>query len=1361
MVLRQTNNIKIINQSQLKLDCYSRKEVVMKKEYNIGLDIGTSSVGWAIVEKDTQKIIKKAGKALWGVRLFDLAETAEMRRNFRSTRRRYDRRRSRIKLLQELFANSMNNIDPDFFKKLQESKYHKDDKQNKTVDISKEEKLLSIEYNKKYKTIYHLRKELIENPEKVDLRLVYLAIHHIIKYRGNFLYTNNSFDISSLNIEEKLSELFQNLCNVASLELPEDYSNFMSLSELSKILLLPSKTDIKEELKKTLEGICPKPFIEEFTKLINGNKFTFEKLLCLEDRESKTELSFKGTDYDDKYEEYETNLGAEIEILNLFKELYDALFLKKLFKGKEHSNLSSVMVDKYIQHEKDLRLIKDLFQNNRKLYDTILRTDPNGKEKCLYEQYISNKKTSAEFCSELTKLLIALFDSNGKIDPNTIEQYELDAKIRIANNEFLPRITDNENGKYPYQLNKDELIKIIENQGVYYPFLLEKTTDGTYKIVRILEFKIPYYVGPLVSEKRSAFAWMERKVDNVKITPYNFDEIIDKEKTAEKFIKRMIAHCTYLMDEYALPNSSILYSYFKVLNELKQIKVDDQKLSNEQQKTVIEELFKTTSGSVTNKKFQDYLRSKSDWNMSDYNVTGYSSDGKFANSLQSYNDFFGKNGIFENTSYNIEDAENIIEWVTIFTDKDILEAKVKKTYPELSENSIKSILNKKYSGWGKLSTKLLTTKYYKDKKSNIPKSILDLMIETKENFIQIINNDEYNFQQFIKEENKIVINKKVDYSLVKDLVTSPSVKRGIYQSLKVVEELVHIMGYEPSNIVIEMAREDAEKVRKDDKKRYLEKLYKNKKEEIEDYNKLSKQLEQNEIDSQKLFLYFIQEGKCLYSRTPLNIEDLDSYEIDHIIPRTLIKDDSIDNKALVIRECNQAKASNYILPKEYRNEKNQYWWNHLKKLGLMSAKKFHNLIRSNFSDDDIAGFINRQLVETRQITKHVAHILESLYNKSEVIYIKASLSHNYRERYQLYKFRQLNDYHHAHDAYLVAVLGEYKEKYMKYQINFDMVKELNEKFKTLGHKEKLKYGYVINSLDDEANSIVNQISAKLSEKNNKNEVFDAKRFNKTVEDTLYRNDILVSRKTEIRSGQFYNQTIYSKGKGNIPLKKNMPVEIYGGYSSTEISYLCLVKYGKKTKIIGIPIEIALLSKNDNSIKMNFIKNHLNEYEKVEIIKDYIPFETEMIFQNQKVYLKGYASNSKTNEICNARQLKIKKDQYIKWKEALNIILNKKKKDLSEIYKEIDEILQFLLDQKEHYPLFKTTLEKIDITNYNYEDKTLIIEQLIIMFQANSSNANLSSLNLGNRLGRLSGKNVNSGIIVSKSTTGFKESEYEF
>ena len=62
---------------------------------------------------------------------------------------------------------------------------------------------------------------------------------------------------------------------------------------------------------------------------------------------------------------------------------------------------------------------------------------------------------------------------------------------------------------------------------------------------------------------------MERKIDGVAITPYNFDDVIDKEQTAEKFIKRMISHCTYLLAEYALPNNSILYSKFKVMNEKK------------------------------------------------------------------------------------------------------------------------------------------------------------------------------------------------------------------------------------------------------------------------------------------------------------------------------------------------------------------------------------------------------------------------------------------------------------------------------------------------------------------------------------------------------------------------------------------------------------------------------------------------------------------------------------------------------------------------------------------------------------------------------------------------------------------------
>lgn len=1338
----------------------------MNKKYNIGLDIGTTSVGWAVVEDGNQKIMRKGNKALWGVRLFEEASTAAERRNFRSTRRRYDRRRNRIKLLQEEFKEEMNKVDNKFFKKLQESKYNELDKKNKTIHLTDEEKQAIKEYNDRFPTIYHLRNRLIQDTSKEDIRLVYLAIHHLVKYRGNFLYGNSSFNVNNLNLEGKIKSVFDSLqSNIEALEIPEDYEKLIDLKSLSKLLLIPSKNDIKIGVKDQLSTITSKIFATELGKLLVGNKFNVNKLFMIEDTGVKIEMNFNGSDFDDKYTDLENLLGTKLESLEALKELYDAIFLKRLFKGSNNTNISKLMVEKYDQHKKDLKLLKGLFYNNRRLYNKLLRSQ---KETCLYEQYINNKISNEDFIKSLYKLLEELFDSGTEIMQEYQDQYETDMKQKMANGDFLPRITDTENGKYPYQLNKDELIKIIENQGKYYPFLLNKTNNDIYKIVKILEFKIPYYVGPLVSEEKSKFAWMERKINNVKITPYNFDEVIDKEKTAEKFIKRMISHCTYLLDEYALPNNSIYYSRYKVLNELKQIKVNDMTLTNDQQQQIIKELFEQTSGSITNNKFVDYLRNQNDFKMYDeINVRGYSSDNKFANNLQSYYDFFGPKGIFEETNYTEEDADQIIEWITIFNDKDILEKKVRESYPELLDRQLKLILTKKYSGWGNLSKKLLSTKYYKDKETSLPKSIMDLMNETYENFMQIINNDKYNFQKIIKEHNQIKDNTKLSYDVVEPLATSPSTKRGIYQALKIVEELVDYIGYEPSNIMIEMARGEEEKKRKDDRKKYLTNLYQQQAKEIENYNQLKRELNNHEINTQKIFLYFIQEGKCLYSGKPLNIEDLDSYEIDHIIPRTLIKDDSIDNKALVYRECNQTKAANYILPREYRNDRNKAWWQHLKKIKLISPKKFHNLIRDKYSDEDIEGFINRQLVETRQITKHVANILNNYYKKTKIVYLKANLSHNYRERYELFKFRDINDYHHAHDAYLAAVLGEYKEKYMKKNINFDMVKELNNRLRELGEYNKLKYGYVINSLDENASNIINDISKNLIDDETGEVLFDAREFNQQVENTLYRNDILISRKTEIRNGKFFKETIYNRYKGNIPIKENMPVKLYGGYSNIETAYLCLTDNNDKKKIIGIPLQITEKAKKDNQIKIDFIKDHLKlkENDKLIIEKENIPFETEIIYKNQKVYIKGYSISHKNCEISNANQLKLPKEQMQKWKRALAYIINNQKEYEVDANKHSSDILNYLLSLEKQYPLFAKDMlkikEKINNVNLTLNDNKKIIIELLKLFHCNSTNANLSSYGLGDRIGRLSGNNITTGIIINKSVTGIKESMYEF
>lgn len=75
----------------------------MDKKYYIGFDIGTESVGWATTDEE-YNLLKARGHDFWGTYLFDPAKTAAERRGYRTSRRRFARRRQRIKLLQEIFA---------------------------------------------------------------------------------------------------------------------------------------------------------------------------------------------------------------------------------------------------------------------------------------------------------------------------------------------------------------------------------------------------------------------------------------------------------------------------------------------------------------------------------------------------------------------------------------------------------------------------------------------------------------------------------------------------------------------------------------------------------------------------------------------------------------------------------------------------------------------------------------------------------------------------------------------------------------------------------------------------------------------------------------------------------------------------------------------------------------------------------------------------------------------------------------------------------------------------------------------------------------------------------------------------------
>ena len=249
-----------------------------KQKYNIGLDIGTNSVGWAVVGSSNFNIIRKGNKKLWGVRLFDEAQTAASRRLFRSARRRFDRRRERIKLLREIFEDEINKVDSNFFTKMKESFYNEKDTINKTIKITKQEKELIKQYNKKYPTIYHLRSALMESQEKIDVRLLYLGFHHIIKNRGNFLYAGD-FNVRDLNIEKKVKDIFINIVSQEnSLGLNAETVELIDFGKLSNAFLETSKKDKELKIKNLIKDYATKEFTSEFTKLMIGNKANLNKL---------------------------------------------------------------------------------------------------------------------------------------------------------------------------------------------------------------------------------------------------------------------------------------------------------------------------------------------------------------------------------------------------------------------------------------------------------------------------------------------------------------------------------------------------------------------------------------------------------------------------------------------------------------------------------------------------------------------------------------------------------------------------------------------------------------------------------------------------------------------------------------------------------------------------------------------------------------------------------------------------------------------------------------------------------------------------------------------------------------------------
>lgn len=1159
----------------------------MEKFY-LGLDIGVESVGVACTDEQ-YNLLRAKGKDLWAVRLFDQAKKADERRTKRTARRRLQRRRQRINFLQDVFAPFME--DKTFFLRLNNSGFCEEDKnaELKTkFSLFADMGYTDADFYRDFVTIFHLREALIKGTDKkIDLRHYYLALHHIIKYRGHFL-----FEGESISAERNIQGLFatfndcvRDLALEADLLLPlEKAEEFRTLAKERKGL-----NDKKRECI-ALFG-ASKGEKKEWISLLLGGTGAPKKMFGEEYAEHYKEIKsiqFKGLT-DENFEARREDFEEEhFDLLCAARDIYNFIVFDKVLGGKDY--ISEAMVAVYEKHKSDLARLKKFVKGNYPLdvYQKIFRS---SSETANYVNYVGyniskNGRVAVEKCKtdEFYKFLKKVLESyNGK-DKAIYD--EILAEIREET--FLPKILHSDNGLFPHQINGLELDKILENLCKQYPAFAQKDEDGytpAEKIKKIFLFRVPYYVGPLNPHGKNA--WIQRKEGATgKITPWNFDELVDKAKSNEGFIRRMTNKCTYLRGEDVLPKGSMYYQAFDVLNQINKLTVSKEPISIALKQEIFQNVY-LKQKKVGAKQIKEYLVASGYCTQAESReiLGGFDAPTDLKASMSSYVTFKEKFGDLVDNRPDV--FENIIFWHTLNTDKGLVEELIKEKYsdiPAVQENIkwLKGLTA--FKDFGRLSLKLLYGLYGgADVATGEAYTILNRLYHTNDNFNQLLFSDEYNFREAIDQENTGMGTAEVTYDDVENLYVSPMVRRGVWQALKMTDEYVQAIGKTPDKIFIEVTRQDGKKGdegRTVSRKRKILELYNGAAADCQDIDALRSELNREDMTDSKLrseryYLYFMQLGRCAYTGEMIHLEELgsDLYDVDHIIPQSMTKDDSLDNKVLVKRKKNAEKSNVYPLPQGFTDQ--QGFWRLLRKKDLMSAEKYARLTRTSpLTDADFKGFLNYQLTATNQTVKAVAELLKRKYGElgTKIVYSKAKNVSDFKQISKIVKCRETNDLHHARDAYLNIVVGNIFDT--KFTSNASYFYADDEGVQRGYNLEKIFYWRIKGAWAGAADiDRVKKIAAKTS--------------------------MQVTRYAFTNQGAFYDETVYGKEVGAIaaPRKNSFPynqTDKYGGFKSLTTAYFAVVsskdKNGSEMKTIeAIPVLVDYRIKNGECTMLEFLQ----------------------------------------------------------------------------------------------------------------------------------------------------------------------------
>ncbi|MDN6899933.1 type II CRISPR RNA-guided endonuclease Cas9 [Oenococcus sicerae] len=1041
-------------------------------------------------------------------------------------------------LLNEIFTPTLSDMDENFIRRLKYSWVNPNDEANSShfyggyLFGSKEK---DQQFHLDYPTIYHLRQKLVIDDSKHDLREIYLAIHHIVKYRGNFLNPAEKINTENAFNAKHFSDGLDNYISYVS-----DDNFAVSITDLIEFEKAVTNLKLKNNSQRIDAAKAAMSFdsknnrvrVESILKAILGNQADLSKIFNKEienkDDLKKWKIFFSDETIDDEIEGLRGELTEEEnEFLDNLKEAYDGLTLKSIL-GDENS-ISAAMVRSYDNYHRDWETIK-----------TQVRNSSNSKEiKRAYALIISPDEDIIKKGREAFKKIIS--------ESSVADSVKNDLLNKIENDTFLVKQRTKRNGVLPNQLHVQELEQIINKQSKFYPFLADTfTQEGKtqFKLVALAKFRVPYYVGPLVEKDKvtgdGTNHWMIRKDETGVITPWNFSEKVDKDASGGQFIKRLTGTDTYLIGEETLAENSLCYQKFNVLQELNNIRIDNNgrysRLSVVDKQNIYEHIFKQQRN-VSAADISNYLESQYGKRVM---ITGLSSnEKKFNSSLKSFHDL-KKNFTddFLNDPVNNKVLEDIIELQTVFEDKQVLHHNLSKI-AILTQEQIDKLSNTHYTGWGRLSSKLLNTRMVSiqltNDLENQKHSILESLYDSDKNLMEIITDDTLGAKQWIEKENNAQAKDSSIGDLINDLAGAPDIKRGIRQSFAILDDLEKAIGNKPDRVYLEFARENHGSAQKNSRLSAVQKLYKT----IQKSGvlaEISRELEnetKEHLQDDQLFLYYLQQGKDMYTGKSIDLDKISAnYDIDHIIPQAYIKDDSLDNRVLVNKESNARKTDSPFYLQDVQ-EKQRAFWQSLAQQGFMSKEKLRRLTRrgTDFSENEKEHFIARQLVETRQIIKNVASLIDTYY-KGEVkaVAIRSAQTSDMRRYLHVNKNRDINDFHHGFDALMISTVGKYIErrnpksdKVFLYN-DFDHYSKEWLKKSRVDHKDDSArvntFGYIVGSMRSASN--LNRINKETGELV----------WNETDKQYLLRvlnyKNINVTRMSGIHDGKLYNETIYKK-----------------------------------------------------------------------------------------------------------------------------------------------------------------------------------------------------------------------------------------